>query len=87
MEIFILQIASMNERPVIGVYSTREKAQDEADNHAASTFGITKVIGATPGEEDLEIRAYGARNRQIVNYSISKFIVDSEALRIQSPFA
>ena len=87
MEIFILQVASMNERPVIGVYSTQEKAQDEADNHAASTFGITKLTGATPGEEDLELRAYGAANRQIVNYSIHRFTVDADAVRIQSPIA
>jgi len=83
MEIFVLQIASMNERPVIGVYSTREMAQDEADNHAASNFGITKVIGAG-GNENIETRAYGNRDRQLVNYSISKFVVDAEALRLGS---
>ena len=86
MEIFVLQIASMNERSVIGAYSTREMAQEEADGHAASNFGVTKVIGAG-GDEDIETRAYGNRDRQLVNYSISRFVVDAEAPRLRSPFS
>lgn len=85
MDVYILQV-SLNGQVVIGIYSTREKAQEEADNHAASIFQITTLMNATPGAEDQEIRVYGAKDRQLVNYYISRFTVDAEAIRINNPF-
>jgi len=66
-------------REPIGVYSTWELAQDQADNHAMSVYGVTKVLCVTRVENANETRSYGQGDQHIVNYSIVEIEVDDDA--------
>lgn len=84
MYVYVVQYKRNGNSDPVGVYGSWEKAEEEADSHAASVFGITNVRGRQwmGDDPDMLIVAYGSLERPfIVNYTISRFTLDAEAKR------
>jgi hypothetical protein len=87
MSVFVLCVnEGPDAREPIGAYSTWELAQEQADNHAASVYGITKLLSATRVDDLHETRAYGQGEQHIVNYSIIQMEVDQDAPKPEPGF-
>lgn len=64
--------------PPEGVYSSLEKAEEEADNHAIRVYNASKVLMKTS-----EVRCYGdedsgPNSAPIICYGIAQLILDEE---------
>ena len=81
MDVYVIYTRTNAASPPIGAYTSWEKAQDEADNHAASVYQITKVLVIERIEDDVEIRSYGAGDQHLINYVIMKLVLDDEPKR------
>lgn len=80
MNVYVVTVRESPEvNAPISAHSTLELAQEEADNHAARTYGITARLCTQGSPDDCQTLSFGDKSGFVVNYDILRFVVDAEA--------
>jgi hypothetical protein len=75
MDVYVVHTGKTGSDLPIGVYSDKNRAQEEADSHAAGVFGKVQTIPEHTSEE-IEMRNHFVKGKPVGCHTIFRFALD-----------